>query len=179
MSKPTKASVAPAEIAPPTGTTTLPAIRRVAFSPTVVETVCEYLRQGKSLREIGRMEGMPSRETLRQWGERHPDVLADITRAREQGFEELAERGLEEARSADDPAKGRLSLDALRWFLAKLHPERYGERIRSEVSGPNGAPIAIESEVALHKLEAIFANAAARRAAIPNAQQSDNGEDLA
>jgi hypothetical protein len=29
------------------------------------------------------------------------------------------------------------------WWLERRHPERYGNRLRAELSGPNGAPIAI------------------------------------
>lgn len=142
---------------------------RIAFSAEIVDRVCDLLEQGKSLRDIGRIPGMPNRATLWKWCDKYPEVAADIARARDLGFDECADRAVEEARAATDAAKGRLVFDAERWRLSKLNPERYGERLRSEISGPNGKPIsgdpAISDQDMLERLQRIFAAAQARRVA--------------
>jgi hypothetical protein len=45
----------------------------------------------------------------------------------------------------------RLALDARRWFASKVAPRRYGDKldVKAEVTGANGAPIAID---VLHNL---------------------------
>lgn len=61
--------------------------------------------------------------------------------------------------------------DTLMIFLLKgAKPEVYKDRVVSEVSGPNGAPIQIDDQTAATKLEAIMGRLARRL---------DNGEDLA
>lgn len=160
----------------------------VAYSPELVEKVCELLASGKSLRDIGKMKGMPDRSTLWRWTQSHPEIEQPIARARAQGFDELADRAMEEACTASDPVKGRLALDARRWYLAKLNPARYGERqlVQSQISGPDGGPIQIDSEIsdaeALRRLEEIFSAAEERqRLALEYQRRAAKGEaeDLA
>ncbi len=45
---------------------------------------------------------------------------AQITRAREVGYQLRADRAILEAKCAEDAAKGRLAFDAERWYLGKL-----------------------------------------------------------
>jgi hypothetical protein len=84
------------------------------------ETILELLAEGKSMRVICAREGMPSRETVRQWRKGDADFDLAITHAREEGYHSLAELALAEAETDTDPARGRLKLDARRWYLGKL-----------------------------------------------------------
>jgi len=90
------------------------------FPLEIVEELLEALRDGRSMREICADPRMPSRETVRQWAEADDDLALAITRAREVGFFDRAERAVEEAKAAKDPQKGRLAFDAERWFLGKV-----------------------------------------------------------
>ena len=90
------------------------------FPLEIVEELLEALRDGRSMREICADERMPSRETVRQWAEADDDLALAITRAREVGFFDRAERAVEDAKNAKDPQKGRLAFDAERWFLGKV-----------------------------------------------------------
>lgn len=159
----------------------------VAYSPELVEKVCELLASGKSLREIGKMKGMPARSALWRWARAHPEIEEPIARARAQGFDELADKALEEACAASDPVKGRLALDARRWYLSKLNPARYGERqlVPSQIS-LDGPPVASDHELsdeeALRRLAEIFATAQEReRLALEQQQRAsqDEADDLA
>jgi len=159
----------------------------VPYSPEIVEKVCELLASGKSLREIGKMKGMPARSALWRWVRAHPEIEEPIARARAQGFDELADKALEEACTASDPVKGRLALDARRWYLAKLNPARYGERqlVQSQIS-LDGAPVASDQEhsdeEAFRRLAEIFSAAEERqRLALEHQQRAAKREadDLA
>jgi hypothetical protein len=63
----------------------------------------------------------------------------------------------------------RLRVDVRKWYLSKIAPKRYGERLAHEVSGPDGGPIEIDDATRAAKIAAIFAAAARNR---------DTGSDL-
>lgn len=71
-------------------------------------------------------------------------ALADhYARAREAGLDAEADRAIEEALVAEDAAKGRLALDARKWYLAKLLPKKYGDKVTTELTGANGGPVQV------------------------------------
>jgi len=56
--------------------------------------------------------------------------LADrYARAREVGLDAEADRAIQEALEASDPGLGRLALDARKWYLSKLLPKKYGDKL--------------------------------------------------
>lgn len=62
--------------------------------------------------------------------------LADrYTRAREAGLDTEADRAIEEATQATDAGLARVALDARKWYLSKLMPKRYGDKIETVHSG--------------------------------------------
>jgi hypothetical protein len=74
-----------------------------------VEELLELLRAGESMNAICKMDGMPSRETIRNWGEEIPALDLAITRAREDGYVNRAEKILTYVKeTTDDPAKVRI-----------------------------------------------------------------------
>jgi hypothetical protein len=66
-------------------------------------------------------------------------------RARELGFAALADDIFDHAdRDATDPgsvARDRLKVDTRKWYLSKMLPKVYGDRIATEVRGRDGGPI--------------------------------------
>ena len=90
------------------------------FPLEIVEELLEQLRDGKSMREICSDTRMPSREAIRNWCEQDDDLGLAITRAREVGYFDRAERAVEDAKQATDAGLGRLALDAEKWFLGKI-----------------------------------------------------------
>lgn len=82
--------------------------------------ILERLAQGQSLTEISQDIHMPERCTIQRWINENPALDDAVTRAREIGFAVLAERAVIDAQNCSDPAKGRLKLDATRWYLGKL-----------------------------------------------------------
>ena len=65
-------------------------------------------------------------------------------RAREAGLDTEADRAIEEAASAEDAAKGRLLLDARKWYLSKLLPKKYGDKVTTELTGKDGGAVQVE-----------------------------------
>ena len=73
--------------------------RPSTYDPAVATKICEQLSEGISLREICRQEGMPPWQTVYSWMERDASLVEAIARAREIGYDALAEECL---KIADD-----------------------------------------------------------------------------
>jgi hypothetical protein len=112
--------------------------------------VLELLKQGLSLRQIAAKPNMPSATTIQDWATEDPSGFGDqYARARQAGLDAMAEKILDIANDKKrDPNCRRVEVDALKWYVSKLAPKRYGDRITQEVSGPDGAPL--KQELIVH-----------------------------
>ena len=104
---------------------------------------------------------MPPESTVRMWyvDDRH-GFAAQYAKARDIGLDCMADQVFEIADDAsmdvvltsEGPrvqgevvARSRLRFDARRWYLSKMAPKRYGDKLLQEHSGPDGGPIKTES----------------------------------
>jgi hypothetical protein len=153
--------------------------RPSTYDPAVATKICEQLSEGISLREICRQEGMPPWQTVYSWMERDASLVEAIARAREIGYDALAEECL---KIADDGTndyvegergpqlnnehiqRSKLRIETRLKLLAKWNPKKYGERV--QVAGDADSPLKVEAEVQADKLlQAILANAQMTRQA--------------
>lgn len=96
------------------------------------DAICELLAAGKSLSAICRATGMPSRPTVLAWARDDFDGFFDrYTRAREIGLDVMAEQLLEisDGKPNAKADRDRLRVDTRKWYLSKLAPKRFGDRI--------------------------------------------------
>lgn len=109
---------------------------------------------------------MPCTTTVMKWARELPEFAQQYAQAREALLEHWAEeiteiaddgsndwmerRKQEGEESAGWTANGehinrsRLRVDTRKWLLSKLAPRKYGDRVMTEVSGPDGGPIQTE-----------------------------------
>ncbi|MFT8720013.1 hypothetical protein [Acetobacter sp.] len=115
-------------------------IKRCDDISAVWDDILCLLEEGKTLREISEVEGMPSWEGLRKFIRNDPGRVAQYAHARETGAEALEAEMLLAARSAgpEDAAAKRLHVDALKWVMSKRAPKVYGDKITQEHTGPGG-----------------------------------------
>jgi len=100
------------------------------YTQEIADTICTGISEGKSLRSLCVPESMPSEACVRRWVvDDHEGFAAQYTRARDIGLDCRADALVEDAKLAKDAALGRLSFDADRWYLSKLAPKRYGDKI--------------------------------------------------
>jgi hypothetical protein len=173
--KPSKAAtkvsgaVAPenaAEASKPTG-------RPSKYSPEIARVICEQLSEGIPLRQICREnDGFPAWRTVYDWMGRDEALSASIARARDIGYDAIAEECLQIADTVELGQKQvmtdegaattvedmlghrRLRIETRLKLLAKFHPTKYGDRVAIEgVEG--GAPIATQDATASKFLEVI------------------------
>jgi len=114
----------------------------------VREQIIEKLAEGESLSAICRLDGMPAWSTIHRWMDEDQAFAGQITRAREIGYLARAEKAVEDAKRAEDAAKGRLALDAERWFLGKLS-NAFSDKQKHELTGKDGEPIKTEGKSTL------------------------------
>ncbi len=138
--------------------------RPSTFTQKKADAVCQRLAGGESLRAICATDGMPPESTVRQWViDDTKGFSAQYARARDAGLDVLAEEVLAIADDgsadmgertnekghtytvvdAEHIARSRLRFDARRWYLSKLAPKRYGERIEQQITGAAGGPIVV------------------------------------
>jgi hypothetical protein len=98
-------------------------------TPEVIEAICARLAEGESMNAICADADMPNRRTVERWFNADADIAANIAGARAIGLDVMAEKAVHEALTAEDAPLGRLAFDARRWYLSKLAPKRYGDKL--------------------------------------------------
>lgn len=78
--------------------------RPTKYSAALAEKICDLIREGRSLRKIAKMPGMPAVDTMRKWKDMYPDFLALSARARAESAALYAEKAVEVAQEASDYA---------------------------------------------------------------------------
>ena len=123
------------------------------YTDDLAQEICARLSKGEPLAQICRDEGMPAVSTVSDWKEAHPSFSVGFARAREEGFDVIAESCLEIADDAkndymeklakdgDEQAikameydaehvqRSKLRIETRLKLLAKWDPRRYGERL--------------------------------------------------
>lgn len=157
------------------------------FTQKIADEICERIATGEPLRAICRDDHMPARRTVYDWMDADPDFAAHFARAREVGFDEIAEGTLEiaddatrdtrhtergEACDTEWVARSKLRVETRLKLLAKWSPKKYGEKTSMEVTGANGGPVQVSETERASKLAGILALARARR----DSEASDDSE---
>jgi hypothetical protein len=103
----------------------------VHFTQELFNEICAQLAQGRSLREIERMENMPLAGTVCNWVETNAELKKQYASAREIGYILMAEDVIDiadnsaVAAGAPDP---RLRVETRKWLLSKVLPKIYGDK---------------------------------------------------
>lgn len=93
-----------------------------------LEQVLSLLAESGNLTKACREVGV-AKSTFLDWVARDAANADRYAHAREAGLDAEADRAIEEATTwDDDPALGRLALDARKWYLSKLMPKKYGDK---------------------------------------------------
>lgn len=103
--------------------------RPSTFTQDIADEICERLSKGEPLAAICRDDAMPAYRTVYDWQKADEDFSANIARAREEGFDQIAIDGLKIVDDVDeDPASRRVRADYRLKLLAKWDPKRYGDK---------------------------------------------------
>jgi hypothetical protein len=120
------------------------------YTPEIADELCALIADGKSIRQITELPGMPSRRAVQYWMSRHPDfrekyecammLLAEfwaheiIEIADDSGGDYVTNGDGRQALDHDNINRARLKVDARKWLLSKILPKRYGDRVHADVT---------------------------------------------
>lgn len=145
---------------------------------TAIKAVIEGLRVGTPLAVVCRGEGMPCDDTVRIWAENEQELSRAIARAREAGWDYLAQEALDIADEVQhDTIKGengderpnnewisrsKLRVETRLKLLAKWDPKRYGDLVK--IGNPDGSNLAetMDDTAVAVRVAAILQTALAR-----------------
>jgi hypothetical protein len=138
---------------------------RSSYTPELAAEICERLEKGESLRSICSDLHMPTEACVRKWARLDVEGFQDrYTTSRDLGLDAMADEAI---RIADTPQEGektkstplglevitgdmiehrRLQVDTRKWYLAKLAPKRYGDRLALEHGGVDGKPLTPQTD---------------------------------
>ena len=116
------------------------------YSKAIADRICEQLADGKSLSEICKAEGIPSRAVVYKWLDQNESFKDDYARARDYQADSHADDVVAVSRDEKlPPDEKRVRMDALRWSAGKMKPKKYGDKTIH--AGDNESPIQVESVV--------------------------------
>lgn len=152
------------------------------YDPLIAAEMCERLSEGEPLRQICRDDHMPAWRTVYDWLAKDADLSAQVVRAREAGYDAMAEELLEISDTlhfgetqvmgdknstttvADMLGHRKLRIETRLKLLACWNPAKYGNKV--QVGGDKENPLKIEASVeADTMLAALIKNAELKRQA--------------
>ena len=120
------------------------------YNKALTLRVLAQLADGRSIRFIAKLPGMPAVSTIFKWLAEYEEFSKQYTRAREVGAEAIADEIFEIADNAtndymekfdkngesigwmlngDAVQRSRLRIDARKWYLSKIMPKKYGDKV--------------------------------------------------
>lgn len=118
--------------------------RPSTFTPELGRVICERLAAGETLRKICKDDDMPDVSTVIVWVA-HPDkkeFATQYARARmaqaQHYFDDLlsiADDDSRDATTAASVARDRLRVDTRKWYLSKVLPKIYGDKVDLTTNG--------------------------------------------
>lgn len=115
------------------------------YSEALVDTICDRIAAGESMRSVCRDEGMPDRVTVLRWLDAREEFAAKWARARlcqaDSVDDDIVEMLGEVKSGVLDPNAARVLLAGYQWRASKLSPKRYGDRVDLTHSAPGGGPV--------------------------------------
>lgn len=132
------------------------------YTEEMASLVCERLSVGESLSAICRDQDLPSKPAILRWLTKHEEFRTQYRIAKEAAQDAIAEDIFDiidemPAAKADGNmdaaavawAKNRA--DARKWYLSKIAPKKYGEKVEQTMVGDADKPIVSTTTVAFDK----------------------------
>lgn len=115
--------------------------RPTTYNETLAGTLLDWMAEGKTVRSWCKANDV-GQTTIAQWRRAHPEFAKLYAQAREDQGDAIADMAVDESLDMDMPSdQKRIVVDTRKWFASKMRPKVYGDKLTSEVTGPNGAPI--------------------------------------
>ena len=149
--------------------------RATKRTPEVIDRIIDGLSDGVPLRELCRQEGMPAWRTVYDWLAADDELAARFARARDLGFDAIAEEalgiaddgtndwmerrrqdgGVDTVVNSEHIQRSKLRIETRLKLLAKWSPKRYGEKAEVAHTGADGGAVQIEHGVDAETMAAL------------------------
>jgi hypothetical protein len=128
---------------------------KMQYDQAVFEDILESISNGMLMAQIHVMPGMPSRTEFQAWIDADPILEERFYKAKMMQADVLAEQIIVIADNPNNTDPGfnfwsKLRIDARKWTAGKLRPQRWGDRVINEHSGPNGGALITEVRYIVH-----------------------------
>lgn len=116
------------------------------YTLETAQAVCSRIAEGESLRMVCRDKAMPDKTTILRWLGRYEEFRTQYAESKEMSQEAVAEEYFD-LLDEEPPKKPDGSFDAAavswyknradgrKWYLSKIAPKKYGDKIQTEHSG--------------------------------------------
>ena len=111
------------------------------YSQEIVDAMCELIADGKSLRAICAVEGMPTKSLFLKWVSNNVTLRDQYALAREAQADTFFDEVLEISDNSSEDVAGelgipngvavqraRLRVDTRKWAMGKMMPKKYGDK---------------------------------------------------
>lgn len=139
----------------------MPGGRPTTYSKETADAICALLAEGKSIRTVCEIDGMPAISTFFKWLREHEEFSKQYASAKQEAADAMAEdllyiadtpqvgeevttkaNGDVETKRSDMLGHRRLQVDTRKWLMAKMKPKKYGEKL--ELSGDEESPLTVK-----------------------------------
>lgn len=122
----------------------------------LINTICDEIAEGRSLRKVLLDEGMPSRPAFFQWIDGNDNRINQYTRAcearaefifdetfeiaddsRNDFIQKITAEGIVDQLNPENIQRTRARLDQRKWALSKMQPKKYGDKL--DISSEDGS----------------------------------------
>ena len=117
------------------------------YSEELAENIVSLLRQGYSVHEICKQDDMPSEASFYTWLKVHPKFLEKYREGRDDQTDALMDKIVMASnmliRGEGEASSFGVAIRGYETAAKRMAPRKYGDRMQSEVSGPNGSAIQV------------------------------------
>lgn len=140
-----------------------PVGRPTTYTPELTDKICSLLAEGKSVRYIADLDGMPVSSTIFKWLRTIPEFTEQYEKAKEESadalvsemldiasempmIQELDDKGNVRAVKLDSAgiSRNKLRIDVIKWQASKLKAKKYGDKSVLEHTGKDGDAILVD-----------------------------------
>jgi hypothetical protein len=105
------------------------------YTQELVDIILQRIADGESLRSVCRDKKMPHVSTVIKWRSENQEFLAQYEEARISQAQHLFDQLIDIADTGEDVARDRLRVDTRKWYLSKVLPKVYGDKIDFTTDG--------------------------------------------
>lgn len=119
-------------------------ISKIGYDHDVALAICELVASGKTLRNVSKRAGFPSRPTIYRWLTLNPKFFDAYERAKELSAQSFEDEALDMARELREPNEFtgtkvqayNIAMGQLRWSAARRDKTRYGQQVQTTTTVP-------------------------------------------